>query len=195
MTFADRSKRPLKAGFTLVEIMIVLVLAGTLMALGMPRLDFERYRVDAAVQNLRTVLTQAQRTALIRQYDVVISIDTVRGALKWAEDANNDGAIQATEHVRSYPMADAIVFFTPPVGVDGISAPAVAGSSMGTLNSLPTVTFHRDGAATSDMTLYIASPAHPTRTYRALRLTQSTGRTDWYRFNAAANVWVLGGLQ
>ena len=195
MTFAPDTNRTSRGGFSLVEIMIVLVLCSTLMALGMPRLDFERYRVDAAVQNLRTVLTQAQRTALLRQYDVIISIDTAHGALKWAEDANNDGVIQSGEHTRSYPMADQIAFFSPPFGVDGVAAPKVAGSSLGTRNSLPTVTFHRDGAASSDLTLYVATPAHPNRSYRAIRLTQSTGRTDWYRSNQTAKVWVLGGLQ
>jgi prepilin-type N-terminal cleavage/methylation domain-containing protein len=195
MTFAPPNKRPSRAGFSLAEIMIVIVVIGTLTALGMPRLDFEKYRVDAAVQNLRTVLSSAQRTALMRQYDVLVSIDTIHGALKWAEDANNDGVIQSTEHVRSFPMADNIVFFAPPVGVDGVSAASVGGSTLGTVNSLPTITFHRDGAATSDLTLYVASPANPARSYRAVRLTQSTGRTDWYRYNATANIWVMAGSQ
>jgi prepilin-type N-terminal cleavage/methylation domain-containing protein len=195
MTFPTRTARRSRAGFTLVEIMIVIVLAGTLMALGLPKLDYTKYRADAAVQNLRTVLMQAQRTALLRQYDVVISIDTVHNALKWAEDANNDGTIQATEHIRTYPMSDMVVFYKAPVGIDGVVAPSVSGSSMGTLNSLPTITFHRDGAASSDVTLYIAGPAYPGRTYRAVRLTQSTARTDWYRFNVAANTWQIAGLQ
>lgn len=195
MSSAPRYSRHPRVGFTLVEIVIVLVLAGLLMTLGLPRLDFTRHRADAAVQSLRAALMQAQRTALLRQYDVVISIDTAHAAIKWFEDANNDGIIQASEHTRTYPMSDQVIFLAPPVGIDGASAPAVDGSALGTLNSLPTVTFHRDGAATSDLILYIAGPAHPTRTYRAVRLTQSTGRTDWYRFNAAAGVWQLAGLQ
>lgn len=184
-----------RAGFSLAELMIVLVVAGTLMALGVPRLDYGKYRADAAVQNLRTVLMQAQRTALLRQYDVVISIDTVHNGLKWAEDANNDGAIQPTEHVRTYPLSDQVVFYAAPVGIDGLAASAVSGSAMSSLNSLPTITFHRDGAASSDLTLYLAGATSPSRTYRAVRLTQSTARTDWYRFNAVAGIWQLGGLQ
>jgi prepilin-type N-terminal cleavage/methylation domain-containing protein len=195
MISAPRNSRHPGAGFTLIEIMIVIVMVGALMAIGIPRVDFARYRADAAVQSLRAALMQAQRTALVRQFDVLVSIDTVHASLRLAEDANNDGIVQDSEHVRAYPMADQVVFFAAPVGLDGIAVPAVGGSALGTLNSLPSITFHRDGAATSDLTLYIAGPAHPTRTYRAVRLTQSTGRTDWYRFNAAANAWQLAGLQ
>lgn len=182
-------------GFTLIEILIVLIMVGVLLALAIPRLDLERYRTDAAVQGVRSVLMQAQRTALVRQFDVVISIDTVHNALLWAEDANNDGSIQTTEHKRSYPLNDGVVFMVPPVGLDSAVTSPVVGSHLGSMDGYPTVTFHRDGAATSNLQLYLAGPANPTRTYRAVRLTQGTGRTDWYLFNSQANTWKLGGLK
>jgi len=182
-------------GFTLIEILIVLIMVGVLLALAIPRLDLERYRTDAAVQGVRSVLMQAQRTALVRQFDVVISIDTVHNALLWAEDANNDGSIQATEHKRAYPLNDGVIFMVPPVGLDSAVTSPVVGSHLGSMNGYPTVTFHRDGAATSNLQLYLAGPPNPTRTYRAVRLTQGTGRTDWYLFNSQANTWKLGGLK
>ncbi len=194
MTVATLHRVRRAIGFTLIEILIVLVMIGALLALVGPRLDLARYRTDAAVQGVRSVLMQAQRTALVRQYDVVISIDTVHNALLWAEDANNDGTIQSTEHKRSYPLNDGVVFMVPPTGLDSAVSSAVVGAHLGTMNGLPTITFHRDGAATTDLQLYIAGPANPTHTYRAVRLTQGTGRTDWYLYNAQANTWKLGGL-
>jgi type II secretory pathway pseudopilin PulG len=189
-----RASRP-GAAFTLVEIVIALTLIGLMLAMGLPRLDLTRYRADAAVQNLRSVLMQAQRTALLRQYDVVITIDTVNGALKTFEDANNDGIIQSSEHKRTYTLSDGMTFATPVTGLDSAGTPAVSGAQLGSLNALPSVTFHRDGAASSDLQLYLASPAGPNRTWRAIRLTQSTGRSDWYRYNVKAGTWVQGGLQ
>jgi prepilin-type N-terminal cleavage/methylation domain-containing protein len=195
MTVRTLCRRHLKAGFTLVEILIVMIMAGVLMALAIPHMDLQRYRTDAAVQGLRSVLMQAQRTALVRQYDVVISIDTVHNALKWSEDANNDGTIESSEHKRSYPLNDAVKFAIPPTGLDSAVSSAVVGAHLGSMDGLPTVTFHRDGAATTDLQLYIAGPADPGVTYRAVRLTQGTGRTDWYLYNSQAHTWKLGGLK
>ena len=184
-----------EVGFTLIEILIVMVMIGAMLAIAVPRLNLQRYRTDAAVQGLRSVLMQAQRTALVRQYDVVISIDTANHALQWWEDSNNDGIIETSEHTRTYPLNDAVRFAVPPIGLDSIVHSSDVGSHLGTLNGLPTITFHRDGATTSDLELYIAGPADPNVTYRAVQLTQGTGRTDWYLYNAQANSWKLGGLQ
>ncbi len=182
-------------GFTLAEIMIVLVMVGVLMAIAAPRVDFTRYRVDAAVQNLRSVLMQAQRTALLRQFDVVVSIDTAHQALKTAEDLNNDGIIQPNEHKRTYTLNDGMSFAVPPTGLDSAVSGSLVGAQLGHMDGLPTITFHRDGAATSNLELYLATPIGPTRSYRALRLIRGTGRTDWYRYDAGASKWKVGGLQ
>jgi prepilin-type N-terminal cleavage/methylation domain-containing protein len=182
-------------GFTLAEVMIVLVMVGVLMAIAAPRVDFTRYRVDAAVQNVRSVLMQAQRTALLRQFDVVVSIDTAHQALKTAEDLNNDGIIQPDEHKRTYTLNDGMSFAVPPTGLDSSVAGALVGSQLGHMDGLPTIIFHRDGAATSNLELYLATPAGPARSYRALRLIRGTGRTDWYRYDSGAGTWKVGGLQ
>ena len=180
-------------GFTLVEVLIVMIMVGVIMALAIPRLDLQRYRTDAAIQSVRSVLMQAQRTALVRQYDVVISIDTAKNALRWSEDANNDGTIQASEHKRAYPLNDGVKFVTPPTGVNGAVTSPIVGAHLGSMGGLPTITFHRDGAATSNLELYIAGPADPTIAYRAIVLNQGTGRTDFYLYNTQANKWKLGG--
>lgn len=197
MTAADTPDacRPARPGFTIIEIVLVMVMLAVVAALAIPRLDFQKYRTDAAVQGLRTVLMQAQRTALLRQYDVIVTIDTAHNTLRWYEDVNGDGVIQSTEHQRAYPLNDGVKFTVPPVGLDSTVHASVVGSQLGSLNSLPSVTFHRDGAATSSLELYIAGPANPSVTYRAIRLTQGTGRTDLYRYNAAAGIWQLGGLK
>ena len=185
----------MRLGFTLVEVVIVMIMVGVITALAMPHLDLERYRTDGAIQSVRSVLMQAQRTALVRQYDVVISIDTAANALRWSEDANNDGTIQSNEHKRAYPLNDGVRFAVPPTGVNGAVTKSVVGLHLGTMGGLPTVTFHRDGAATTNLELYIAGPADPNVTYRAVVLTQGTGRTDWYLYNSQAHTWKLGGLK
>ncbi len=189
-------RRPLcTTGYTLLEVLIVMVMIATLVAIARPRLNAPRYRADGAIQMFRNALTQAQRTALINQYDVIVIIDTVHQTLKVSEDANNDGVIESDEHSLSYPLTDGVTFIVPPIGLDSVVSVPVVGSQLGSVGGLPTITFRRDGAATSDLQLYIATPPKPGRIYRALRLVQSTGRSDWYLYNATANIWTLGGLR
>ena len=195
MSVANRRRWHRTAGYTLLEVLIVMVMIATLVAIARPRLNAPRYRADAAIQMFRNALTQAQRTALINQYDVIVVIDTVHQALTVSEDANNDGIIESGEHSLNYPLTDGITFVVPPTGLDSSISRPVIGSQLGSIGSLPTITFRRDGAATSDLQLYIATPAAPTRIYRALGLVQSTGRSDWYLYNPAANIWVIGGLR
>jgi prepilin-type N-terminal cleavage/methylation domain-containing protein len=184
-----------RAGFTLLEILIVMVMVGVLVAIARPRLNIPRYRADGAIQMFRNALTQAQRTALINQYDVIVTIDTVKQALTVSEDANNDGTIEAGEHTLNYPLSDGITFVVPPTGLDSAVSSSVVGSQLGVVGGLPALTFRRDGAASTDLQLYIATPADPGRIYRALELVQSTGRTDWYMYDATANNWAEGGLR
>jgi len=172
-----------------------MVVIATLVAIARPRLDTPRYRADGAIQMFRNALTQAQRTALINQYDVIVIIDTVRQRLKVSEDANNDGVIESDEHSMTYPLTDGVTFIVPPTGLDSAVSAPVVGSQLGSIGGLPTITFRRDGAATSDLELYIATPPSPGRIYRALQLVQSTGRNDWYLYNATAGIWTLGGLR
>ena len=183
------------AGYTLLEVLIVMVMIATLVVIARPRLNAPRYRADAAIQMFRNALTQAQRTALINQYDIIVIIDTVHQSLTVSEDANNDGMIESGEHSLTYPLTDGIRFVVPPTGLDSAVSTPVVGSQLGSIGALPTLTFRRDGAATSDLQLYIATPAAPGRIYRALELIQSTGRSDWYLYNATASIWTVGGLR
>src|SRR5437868_4696142 len=55
-----------RRGFTLAETMIVLVIAGMMIALAIPRVDTTKYRADAIATIVRTTLQMAQRQAITR---------------------------------------------------------------------------------------------------------------------------------
>jgi len=177
---------------TLIEIVIVLTIMSIVMALGIPHLDLSQYRADGAAQQVRSVFQTAQRTSLTRQYDVIVSIDTVQGGLRIAEDMNNNGSIESNEWKFWRPIGDGNRFTVPPVTLsNGTTTTSVIGSQLTQVNNLPSVIFHRDGSTSSDAELYVASTARRRVDYRAIAVTRSTGRSEVYRLGGvgASATW------
>lgn len=173
-----------RKGFSLLELVVVLAIMGVVAALALPRMSLASYRVDGVAQQVRSVLQRAQRTALTRQYDVIVSIDTARGELRIAADSNNSGTIEPAEERSWRPTgaADGNVFALPPRGLRtaAVASPLV-GSTLRRIGGLPSIVFHRDGSASSEAELYVANGSRGHMEYRAVTLVKSTGRTDLYR--------------
>jgi Tfp pilus assembly protein FimT len=192
-------KKSLRPAFTLAETMIVVVIAGLMISLAIPRIDTTRYKADAVAQIIRTTLQNASRTAVTRQHDMIVSFDTVGERIRLHWDANNDGLVTAgppAERV-TYRGLDNGILFTDPT-VNGVSGAAIhspiTGSAVVMVSGMPTITFHRDGSVSSDAEIYVSIAARGPKMYRALVLTQATGRVDWYRLNTSNNKWVIAGL-
>lgn len=176
--------------------MIVVVISGLMITLAIPRVDTTKYKADAIATIVRTTLQTAQRQAITRQHDMVVSFDTTGERIRTFWDQNDDGTINTGTNAErvTWRGLDVGILFTDPAvkGVSGstISTP-VSGPSIATLSGYPTITFHRDGSASSDAEIYIKVAAHGPPWYRAVTVTQSTGRIEWYRLNAEAGKWVL----
>ncbi|MGH7620252.1 MAG: pilus assembly FimT family protein [Gemmatimonadaceae bacterium] len=193
---AGPCNKTLQRGFTLAETMIVLVIAGMMITLAIPRVDVTRYKADAIAQIVRTQLQNASRNAITRQHDVIVSFDTTGEQMVTAFDVNNNGVIDVGERV-SYRGLDTGILFADP-SVNGISGAAItapiSGATISIVNGLPSLIFHRDGSVSSDAEIYVSIAARGPKMYRGLALTQATGRVDWYRLNTATNKWVIAGL-
>ena len=191
---AKNCNRTLQPGFTMAELLVVVVIAGMMITLAIPRVDTTKWKADAIAQIVRTTLQYAQRQAITRQHDMVVSFDTTGERIRTFWDANNDGTFANTERV-TWRGLDVGILFTDPT-VNGVSGSAihlpVSGAQIGTVTGYPTITFHRDGSASTDAEIYIKVAAHGPPWYRAITVTQATGRVDWYRLNATAGIWVQG---
>jgi len=173
--------------------MIVVVIAGLMVALALPRIDTTKFRADAIAQIVRTTLQYAQRQAITQQHDMVVSFDTSGERIRTFWDINNNGQLGTGERT-TWRGLDVGVLFTDP-SVNGVSGTAIAkpvsGSAITTLAGWPTITFHRDGSVSSDAEIYVSVAAHGPPWYRAITLTQATGRIEWYRLNTTTNKWIL----
>jgi prepilin-type N-terminal cleavage/methylation domain-containing protein len=181
-----------KRGYTIVELVMVLVIAGIVSAIALPNIDYRRYRADAATHTLRGTLQHAQRLSIVRQYDVVVVFDLDGRRMRIIEDANNNRAADSTERVIVRPVEEGITFIVPPSGVNGTVAAPIVGANLRNVDGLPSITFHRNGSASSDLELYLSALSANGSDIRAVVITQSTGRAQGLRFLGSS--WSEEGL-
>ena len=192
MAHAHRSIKQVHPGFTMVEIIIVLVMMAVVAGMAIPRLNLSQFRADAAAQQVRSVFQTAQRTSLTRQYDVIVSVDTAQFGLRIAEDVNNDGSIQVSEWKFWRPTGEGNRFEIPPMGLNSPTVTSsVFGAQLRIVDGMKSVIFHRDGSTSTDAEIYVQSTYKGRSDYRAISVTRATGRTELYRLagTGAAAAW------
>ncbi len=185
---AQRSRRPIvRRGFTIVELLTVMVIFGLLAAFAAPRIDVARFRVNSAAQVMGTTMLTAQRQAVTQQHNIIVRFAEDQNRLRIHEDRNNNNTVDTGEHERSVQLGEGIVF-------GRTTAPAMA---MGTANvtftrtigGLKAVTFHRDGSASEMGGFYItslraSSNNNTPEDARAVVVERATGRTSWHRYRS-----------
>jgi prepilin-type N-terminal cleavage/methylation domain-containing protein len=184
--------KTVRAGFTLIEMLIVVSIVGILAALALPRLKAAQYDADAGMRTVEIALQQAQRVAIVRQTDVMVSFDTTGRRIRVVYDANNNHQVDPGETVRWTQLQDGTRFILPPAGVQLSASASVVGSSLASRDNYPTVYYHRDGAVSSELELYLSSYRINKSDMRAIHVRQATGRVQSYRYNGST--WIGAGL-
>jgi prepilin-type N-terminal cleavage/methylation domain-containing protein len=171
-----------RRGFSAIELLLVCAIVGIFATLAYPRVNFTQFQVDSGARTVRVALQNAERLAVTRRYDVVVSFDQINKRLRILEDRNNNDAVDNGERVTYVPLEDGVHFKTPPAGLSGPVNTAVSGSNLKTIDGMPSVAFRRDGAASTDLEVYLASSKELPNDWRAIQVVQSTGRTNWFRY-------------
>ena len=176
---------------------MVLAMVGVVATFAAPRINFTQYRMDTGVRLTRTTLQRAQRLAITRQYDVVVSFDIARNRIRLLEDcennaSSNNGAVNPGDREEGRVLEEGARFTLPPVGLRGSVTQPIVGAALQTLGGMPSVIFRRDGSSSTDLEVYLGSRRGRDRDFRAVSVVQSTGRTDWYR--RLASGWKAGSL-
>ena len=137
------------------------------------------------MQDVGTTLVAAQQFAVTRQHDVVVRFDQSAVALHLHFDADNDGAVDSDERMRTVALGEHIVFgaagATPrPMGAGPVTFTHTSGGQ-------PAVVFHRSGSASQAGGIYLTS-VRATRSSefrndtRVIEVERSTGRVSWFRW-------------
>jgi prepilin-type N-terminal cleavage/methylation domain-containing protein len=182
-----------RRGLTVIEMVMVIAIIGIMAAVAVPKFNINRYRADGAGRLGLILLQEAQRNAITRQSNVIVSFDSAYNRLRVVQDYNNNDTINTGELVQYRKMADGARFAQPnwtgAVGADGTSSTgAITGTGLTTISGFPTVIFRRDGSASGNVRIFITTNVGFKTEFREIIVTQSTGRTDLYKFNGST--WV-----
>jgi prepilin-type N-terminal cleavage/methylation domain-containing protein len=176
-----------RAGFSLVELLFVLALIGLLISIVAPMFNPGRWRSDSAVQELMVGLNAAQRLAVLRQHDVIITFQVDQNRLQLHRDADNDGTIDAGEDTRVIALPETVGFQRGPAPpIYGVSADV----SFGETDGQPRLVFHRNGSASESGTAYL----RPVEGYmstdaessRAVTVERATGQVRCYTYRTGS---------
>ncbi len=180
-----------RRGFSMIELLVTMMLMTIMIGIAIPRIDLAHMHSDAALRQLTMLCIQAQRTALTKQYNVIVSVDQTTARVRTVEDRNNSGTFDAGDHMVWTALESGVEFTAAPAPLDGISG-AVSFVRPKVIDSFQSVIFRRNGAASSDGVIVVSAKPSDAGSARAVFITQSTGRADGYKYNGSA--WVRAGI-
>ncbi len=184
---------PSRAGLTIIELMMVIVLMGLVLGIALPRVNIEGARVNATIRSLTAAMSVAQRVAVTGQHNVIVALDSASGRIRVHSDDNNNGVIDAGERVTSTPLGEGVVFGRGAVPALTFTTGAVGNSTFNftrTSSGYPAVTFRRDGSASENGGFYRTTvrgaASGNTQWSRAAEVIRSSGRVLWYIYASGA---------
>lgn len=165
----------------MIEILVVLVILGVLIAMAAPNLDARRSQVETAALTLNARMMTIQRSAVLEQHDVRMVFDNVQEVVRVHYDANNNGSLDGGERQRLEALEDGVHF-----GRAG--APALEGftgevSFRDGSEGFSELVFHRNGSASQEGVIYLTheSDADPALT-RGVLVERATGLARCYSY-------------
>ena len=175
-------RRCSRKGFTLVELIYVMLVVGIIATIAIPAINVSRFRLDSAVVEVATGLMAAQRTAVLRGHDVVVAFDVSGTLLRIHNDANNDGLLQGGEYYRVAQLGEGVAFGRS--GVDPLSASSDDITFTQLQSGHKTVTFHRNGSASEEGIIYLtgAGGAATEGNTRAVEVVRATARIKCWSY-------------
>lgn len=192
MAALPRSRKGLtgpRRGFSIIELTVVLIMVGLVAGFSVPRLNYEKFRAEAAMRTMRSILQGAQRNAIMRQTNVVVAFNTTSNNVEIIEDADNDCTYDTGERISRRPLEDGAKFGIPTTPYPGTSVSApIHGANLCTIHGFRAIQFLRDGATSTDLDIYITSSRGTPTNFRLIRVSQASGRTEAHRFDGSA--WV-----
>jgi len=175
-----------RAGFTLVELLLVLFLIGIMANIVIPILRPEGFQMNSALVEVGSTMAAQQRNAVLRQHDVILAFDTAQRRIRVHEDLDNDGDVDSGERTSIMQLQEGVMF-----GRGGSPARAISGSDLSLTQAqdgIPSLTFHSNGSASERAIIYLTSERASIEDNfpedgRALEIERATGRVRCFSYD------------
>jgi prepilin-type N-terminal cleavage/methylation domain-containing protein len=181
-----------RSGFSLVELMMVIVIVGMLTGIALPHSGLASYQASSGARVVATALSHAQRLAVSEQSDVRVGFDLANNQIRIHEDRDNDNVIDAGERVVFTPLPEGVSFGRGPAVARAMGDETITFTR--TQGGLPVLIFHRDGTTSENGGVYLSTVSGlsvgRTADVRAVEVSRATGRTSWFSY--ATGAWKAG---
>jgi prepilin-type N-terminal cleavage/methylation domain-containing protein len=182
------SSRTGRAGFTLIEAVMVVTIIGIVAGMAIPKAGYSTYLANSGARVLATTLAYAQRQAVSQQSDIRVAFDVANNQIRIHEDRNNDNVIDQNERVGFTSLPDGVAFgrgaaAARPSGAATVSFTRIQGA-------LPVLVFHRDGTASENGVMYLSTVSGLSTgrgaDSRAVEIARATGRVSWFSYGTGS---------
>ena len=184
---AVRDRRP---GFTLIEVLMVVVLIGIVVGFAVSRVDFRAFRMDANIRFLQNAIIGARQTAITKNVTVQVMFDATEHRVRILQDFDGNGQMDASDSVRYRPLFEGAAFQSPPTTIDGAAAAYMTGPGViqpGNALQLA-IRIAPNGSVSGDAVIYVGAADLAPNNLRAMTIIGATGRTGFW--SRAAGRWL-----
>jgi Tfp pilus assembly protein FimT len=187
-------RRSVRAGFTMIEMAIIAGVVAIIAAVAIPNIDFQRYRMDAAMRNIQNQLIGAQYTAVQRNVPVILTFFYCQAQFRIVIDLNSSGGWNTNEPRNWRTLTDGSKFVVPPTTIDGAAPYYATGPGVGYFDATgqtstcihtPNLTFYPNGSTSGDVVVYIGSGKSDDKaSFRAVQIFGSTSKLYLWRMTS-----------
>ena len=175
-------------GFTLLELLIVILFVGIIMAIGIPNFSKwkEKYEINGQAQKVYFDIMLARSTSVNNNNNVSVTFDVSKNLYKIHDDTNSDSVEDQGESIKSVNLENNVEFGYVP-GLRDIDGNMVTSPIF--MESGNTVTFNSRGQASKGGSIFLIHKNDigiSNNRLRSINILRATGAVEYLKYDIKA---------